>query len=87
MATTLTIVVNKFYDEYINHTPKKLKIIDAYLVYIVLTGITQFLYCCLVGSFPFNSFLSGFISTVSCFILGGKRLAVNAAPPPVFCVN
>lgn len=70
--TTLTIVLNKFYDEYVHNTPKKLKIIDAYLVYIVLTGITQFLYCCLVGSFPFNSFLSGFISTVSCFILAGE---------------
>lgn len=70
--TTLTIVLNKFYHEYVHNTPKKLKIIDAYLVYIVLTGITQFLYCCLVGSFPFNSFLSGFISTVSCFILGGE---------------
>ncbi|XP_055691624.1 dolichyl-diphosphooligosaccharide--protein glycosyltransferase subunit DAD1 [Lutzomyia longipalpis] len=68
--TNLKVVLNKFYDEYINHTPKKLKIIDAYLFYILLTGIVQFVYCCLVGTFPFNSFLSGFISCVSCFILG-----------------
>lgn len=65
-------VVTKFYDEYQNNTPKKLKFVDCYLVYILLTGITQFIYCCLVGTFPFNAFLSGFISTVSCFILGGK---------------
>lgn len=70
--TQLQVVLNKFYDEYVHNTPKKLKLVDAYLVYIVLTGIIQFVYCCLVGSFPFNSFLSGFISTVSCFILGGK---------------
>lgn len=69
--TNLKVVVNKFYDEYVSNTPNKLKIIDAYLVYIVLTGVIQFVYCCLVGSFPFNSFLSGFISTISCFILGG----------------
>lgn len=69
--TNISVVLNKFYDEYVNNTPKKLKIIDAYLFYIVLTGVIQFVYCCLVGSFPFNSFLSGFISTVSCFILGG----------------
>lgn len=76
--TNINVVLNKFYDEYVNNTPKKLKIIDAYLFYIVLTGVTQFLYCCLVGSFPFNSFLSGFISTVSCFILGGiSYLAKN----------
>ncbi|KAH9502415.1 Dolichyl-diphosphooligosaccharide-protein glycosyltransferase subunit dad1 [Bulinus truncatus] len=53
-------------------TPKKLKIIDAYLVYVLLTGIVQFAYCCLVGTFPFNSFLSGFISTVGSFILAGN---------------
>ncbi|XP_055309440.1 dolichyl-diphosphooligosaccharide--protein glycosyltransferase subunit DAD1-like, partial [Sitodiplosis mosellana] len=44
----------------------------------VLHRITQFLYCCLIGTFPFNSFLSGFISTVSCFVLGVcLRLQVN----------
>lgn len=68
----LTTVLSKFYEEYLNNTPKKLKLIDSYLVYILLTGILQFVYCVLVGTFPFNSFLSGFISTVSCFVLGGK---------------
>lgn len=66
-------VIQKFYNEYITQTPKKLKIIDAYLLYILLTGIVQFAYCLLVGTFPFNSFLSGFISSVSCFVLGGKK--------------
>src|SRR5262245_45356855 len=37
-----------------------------------LTGIVQFAYVCLVGTFPFNSFLSGFIATVGFFILLGK---------------
>ncbi|XP_065218959.1 dolichyl-diphosphooligosaccharide--protein glycosyltransferase subunit DAD1 [Planococcus citri] len=71
-------VVKKFKDEYVNTTPKRLKIIDAYLLYILLTGVIQFLYCCLVGTFPFNSFLSGFISCVSSFILAVcLRLQVN----------
>lgn len=70
--TNFKAVLNKFYDEYVNNTSKKLKLVDAYLFYIVLTGVIQFAYCCLVGTFPFNSFLSGFISTVSCFVLGGK---------------
>lgn len=65
-------VISKFYSEYNTKTSKKLKIIDAYLLYILLTGIVQFVYCCLVGTFPFNSFLSGFISSVSCFVLAGK---------------
>merc|ERR1712045_798645 len=67
---SLTGVVTKFYEEYNVNTPKKLKIIDAYLTYIFFTGVVQFVYCCLVGTFPFNSFLSGFISSVASFILG-----------------
>ncbi|VDD75125.1 unnamed protein product [Mesocestoides corti] len=50
-------------------TPLKLKLIDAYIVYIFVTGVIQFIYCCLVGTFPFNAFLSGFISTVASFVL------------------
>lgn len=65
-------ILVKFYDEYTQSTAKKLKIVDAYLFYIMLTGIIQFVYCCLVGTFPFNSFLSGFISCVGSFVLGGK---------------
>lgn len=68
----VTTVLSKFYNEYQSKTSKKLKVIDAYLLYILLTGIVQFGYCLLVGTFPFNSFLSGFISCVSCFVLGGK---------------
>ena len=71
MPESLKSVLTKCYDEYVNHTSKKLKMVDAYLAYIMLTGIMQFVYCCLVGTFPFNSFLSGFISCVGSFVLGG----------------
>lgn len=65
-------ILGKLNDEYQTSTPRKLKLIDAYLLYVMLTGIVQFAYCLLVGTFPFNSFLSGFISTVGSFVLGGK---------------
>lgn len=65
-------ILRKLYDEYQVRTPKRLKLIDAYLLYILLTGIIQFVYCVLVGTFPFNSFLSGFISTVASFVLASK---------------
>ena len=74
----LTNVINKFYRNYLTGTPSNLKIIDAYLLYILLTGIIQFVYCLLVGTFPFNSFLAGFISTVASFVLGTSlRIQVN----------
>jgi len=48
------------------------------LIYILLTGIAQFVFCCLVGTYPFNSFLSGFISTVGSFVLAVcLRIQVN----------
>ena len=71
MPETFYSSVGKFYNEYITTTSKKLKLIDSYLLYILLTGIIQFVYFCLVGSFPFNSFLSGFISCVASFVLAG----------------
>merc|ERR1712174_153551 len=70
MSTSVTTVITKFLNEYSSNTPTKLKIIDAYLGYIFFTGVIQFVYCCLVGTFPFNAFLSGFISCVGSFILG-----------------
>ncbi|KAK4299920.1 hypothetical protein Pmani_027842 [Petrolisthes manimaculis] len=77
-STTLIGVVRNFLDEYMRTTPKKLKMVDAYLSYVLMTGILQFVYCCLVGTFPFNSFLSGFICTVGCFVLGvSLRLQAN----------
>jgi len=56
MSNSVFSVLSRFVEEYRSSTPNKLK---------------KFLYCVLVGTFPFNSFLSGFISCVGCFILAG----------------
>ncbi|KAF4520406.1 hypothetical protein B566_EDAN003974 [Ephemera danica] len=80
MKANLGEVLTRFYSEYMKHTSKRLKLIDAYVLYVFLTGVVQFIYCCLVGTFPFNSFLSGFISCVTCFVLAVcLRLQVNPA--------
>jgi len=74
-------VVNALYSLYVDYrktTSSKLKIVDAYMFYILITGIIQFVYCLLVGTFPFNAFLSGFISTVASFVLAANlRIQVN----------
>ncbi|KAI2804540.1 hypothetical protein RDWZM_007900 [Blomia tropicalis] len=75
---TFVEVSRKFFEEYGKNTSKRLKAIDAYLAYIFFTGVFQFAYCLLVGTFPFNSFLSGFISTIASFVLGVcLRVQVN----------
>ena len=81
-STTIGTVVSKFLNEYVNNTPKRLKIVDCYLAYVLVTGVMQFVYCCLVGTFPFNAFLSGFISCVGSFILAVcLRLQVDLLHP------
>lgn len=80
MSNSVISVISRFLEEYTSTTPNKLKLVDAYLLYILLTGALQFLYCLLVGTFPFNSFLSGFISCVGSFILAGTLFS-----PPVRC--
>lgn len=57
--------------KYQKTTPTKIKLIDGFLAYVLATGILQFVYCILVGTFPFNSFLSGFVCTVGVFVLAG----------------
>ncbi|KAF9359041.1 hypothetical protein BGX26_000292 [Mortierella sp. AD094] len=63
---------------YVKDTPKSLKLIDSYMVYVLLTGIIQFVYVCIAGTFPNNAFLAGFISTVAAFVLAANlRIQTN----------
>ncbi|XP_027698947.1 dolichyl-diphosphooligosaccharide--protein glycosyltransferase subunit DAD1 [Vombatus ursinus] len=78
MPASVASVISRFLEEYMSTTPQRLKLLDAYLLYILLTGALQFGYCLLVGTFPFNSFLSGFISCVGSFILAVcLRIQIN----------
>ncbi|KAJ1692926.1 hypothetical protein LUZ63_009624 [Rhynchospora breviuscula] len=59
-------------------TPTSLKIIDLYVVYAVATALIQVAYMAIVGSFPFNSFLSGVLSCVGTAVLAVcLRIQVN----------
>jgi oligosaccharyltransferase complex subunit epsilon len=44
---------------YVDGTPARLKFVDAFLAFLVLSGVLQFAYCVLVTNFPFNAFLAG----------------------------
>ncbi|CDO95436.1 unnamed protein product [Kluyveromyces dobzhanskii CBS 2104] len=48
----------------------QLLLIDSFLAFLVVLGITQFLFVVLIrDNFPFNAFLSGFIMCVGQFVL------------------
>ncbi|KAI9245953.1 DAD/Ost2 [Helicostylum pulchrum] len=74
----LQVATQKFISGYKKDTPSSLKLIDVYLVYILTTGIIQFVYMVLAGTFPYNAFLGGFISTVGSFVLASNlRIQTN----------
>ncbi|KAL5215398.1 hypothetical protein ABZP36_006799 [Zizania latifolia] len=59
-------------------TPTNLKIIDLYVVFAVATALIQVVYMGIVGSFPFNSFLSGILSCIGTAVLAVcLRIQVN----------
>ncbi|XP_051216213.1 dolichyl-diphosphooligosaccharide--protein glycosyltransferase subunit DAD1 [Lolium perenne] len=59
-------------------TPTNLKIIDLYVLFAVVTALVQVVYMGIVGSFPFNSFLSGVLSCIGTAVLAVcLRIQVN----------
>jgi oligosaccharyltransferase complex subunit epsilon len=56
--------------DYAQSSTVRKRLVDGLCVYSALTAAVQLLYCVFVGSFPFNSFLSGFICHVGLFALG-----------------
>jgi oligosaccharyltransferase complex subunit epsilon len=67
----LTIAANDVWKSYLANTSNSLMIIDAFLVFLMYVGGVQFVYACLTGGYPFNSFLAGFSAAVGQFVLAG----------------
>ncbi|KAI9352142.1 defender against death DAD protein [Obelidium mucronatum] len=71
-------LVARLYSTYLKTTPQLLRLIDAYLAAVMVSGIVQFVYVVVVGTFPYNSFLSGFIASVGAFVLAANlRMQLN----------
>jgi oligosaccharyltransferase complex subunit epsilon len=76
-AAAPSSAVQTLWRAYIEHTSDRLKFIDAFLVFLMLSGIAQFAYCVLVTTFPYNAFLSGCVESV-------QKLCVSAHCSPRF---
>lgn len=62
-------IVSNVWTHYVDETPQRTKLIDAFMAFLMVVGALQFLYCVLAGNYPFNAFLSGFGATVGQFVL------------------
>ncbi|KAH9983492.1 DAD family-domain-containing protein [Russula compacta] len=84
-SSASTVALHTLWSAYLDATPSRLKFIDAFLTFLVLSGVIQFVYCVLVTSFPFNAFLAGFASTVGQFVLTASlRSQVNVVNRALF---
>ena len=85
-------IFGKVKDDYLAKQTMKTRMVDAFVVYCAVTAISQLAYCILVGTYPFNSFLSGFICHVALFSLGislrsnaSNKVQEGALADFVFC--
>jgi len=68
MAAQLGDIFKSFVTEYRRQTPRRVQMIDYFALFALATGVAQFVYLLIVGQFPFNSFLAGFIASVGFFV-------------------
>jgi oligosaccharyltransferase complex subunit epsilon len=67
----LGTATQELWNSYLDKTPNSLLMMDAFLVFLMYIGGVQFVYACLTGGYPFNSFLAGFTAAVGQFVLTG----------------
>lgn len=85
ITSDLVSTINTTYNDYIKSLTPRTKLIDIFLLYLLLLGGLQFIYVILIGNFPFNAFLGGFIGCVGQFVLTvNLRLQYNKANLKIF---
>ncbi|KAK5133291.1 hypothetical protein LTR08_008025 [Meristemomyces frigidus] len=62
-------IVVGVWNNYVDKTPQRVKLLDAFMMFLLVVGVLQFVYCVIAGNYPFNAFLSGFSATVGQFVL------------------
>lgn len=68
--------VQSLLKSYNDATSPRLKLIDAFLLFLMLSGIIQFAYCILVTNFPFNAFLAGYVC-IHCGLLRESNIRLS----------
>ncbi|KAK4177444.1 DAD family-domain-containing protein [Triangularia setosa] len=69
VSQTWDKVISNLTSHYQKSSPQRTKLLDAFMAFLVVVGVLQFVYCVLAGNYPFNAFLSGFSATVGQFVL------------------
>jgi hypothetical protein len=57
---------------YKSTTSSECKSIDAFLLFTMMTGVAQAIYCLLTKRFPYNAFIGVFSASVGSFVFAGN---------------
>ncbi|KAI8893814.1 defender against cell death 1 [Globomyces pollinis-pini] len=80
MKTKQSNLLVRLQQSYQQNTPVFIKLIDVFLVFVMLTGVVQFIYMIMAGTYPYNAFLSGFACSVGMFVnTANLRIQLNPA--------
>ena len=60
-ASQLQSSLQTLTQNYSTTTPSRVKLIDSFLFFLLLSGILQFSYRILITSYPYNAFLGGYV--------------------------
>jgi oligosaccharyltransferase complex subunit epsilon len=66
--------IESLWKAYNEETSDRLKFVDSFLLFLMLSGIIQFVYCILVINYPFNAFLAGYVWALSVVTICSMRL-------------
>ncbi|EFC44526.1 predicted protein [Naegleria gruberi] len=61
---SIITVIKTLFENYSKRTSQRVKIVDQYILLCVLVAVVQFVYCQIVGTFPFNAMLAGFFTCI-----------------------
>lgn len=62
LASTSKSAIAQLWSNYQDGTSARLKLIDTFLLFLMLTGVSCFAYCVLITDFPFNAFLAAYVA-------------------------
>jgi hypothetical protein len=77
-AMSASSIIGSFFEQY-RKTSQLARIVDQFIVFAFLTSVVQMVYVIMVGTFPFNSFLAGFISSLGTMVLLGVLVVFDTA--------
>lgn len=58
---------------YKSNTLPECKTIDAFLLFTMMTGVAQMIYCFMTKGYPYNAFIGVFSASVGSFVFAGKN--------------